>query len=192
MKTPLRLVDLAHQRLGNCITEGGLALDATAGNGLDTCFLAKTVGRSGKVLAIDIQNQAIGITRAALQARGLARRVTLACASHAQLAELLPCGWHGSLKAAMFNLGYLPRGSRHIATTPATTIPALVQALDALAPGGILSIICYNGHRDGPAETAAVRSWAQNLPPGTTTTEWFEPVDTSSSPPELLLVSKNR
>ena len=40
-----------------------VALDGTAGNGFDTCFLAELVGKDGRVVAMDLQEDAIQITR---------------------------------------------------------------------------------------------------------------------------------
>ena len=49
----------AHRELAALVREGDLVVDATAGNGHDTAFLAARVGEQGKVLAFDIQAEAI-------------------------------------------------------------------------------------------------------------------------------------
>ena len=43
--------------------EGDLCIDATAGNGNDTLLLSQLCGESGKVLAFDIQEQALTATQ---------------------------------------------------------------------------------------------------------------------------------
>lgn len=60
-----------------------------------------------------------------------------------------------------FNLGYLPGADK--AATPtswATTAAALDGAARVLAPGGIISVLCYTGHEGGGTEYEGVRQWA--------------------------------
>ena len=45
---------LAHSQTA---VKGDYAVDATLGNGHDTCFLAEIVGDSGKVFGFDIQKK---------------------------------------------------------------------------------------------------------------------------------------
>ena len=59
----MRLTEKVHAILKNHLREGDQAIDATAGNGYDTLFLAEQIGLSGEVIAIDIQNCAIQSTR---------------------------------------------------------------------------------------------------------------------------------
>lgn len=49
---------------------GDVVIDATAGGGVDTLFLAKLVGPRGRVFAFDVQEEAILRTRARLTAAG--------------------------------------------------------------------------------------------------------------------------
>ena len=79
----MRLTEKVHHILTNHLQEGDRAIDATAGNGYDTLFLAKQVGPSGKVIAIDIQDCAIRSTRVKLELTGLADRVRLMTDDHA-------------------------------------------------------------------------------------------------------------
>ena len=84
------------------LSEGDFAIDATAGRGYDTAFLARTVGRTGRVLAFDIQKDAVESTRALLASEGLDAEVLLA--SHADMAlyaapETASC--------ILFNLGIM-------------------------------------------------------------------------------------
>ena len=53
----------AHYLVQKVLKPGDWAIDATAGNGKDTLFLAKTVTKSGQVFAFDIQDQALEMTR---------------------------------------------------------------------------------------------------------------------------------
>ena len=60
---PPRPTALAQQLLGPLIRPGDIVIDATAGNGHDTLFLAENVGPDGRVLAFDVQAVAIDSTR---------------------------------------------------------------------------------------------------------------------------------
>lgn len=53
--TGSRLTKGAHLVWQQFVRPGDFVIDATAGNGLDTLWLSKAVGPSGRVLSIDIQ-----------------------------------------------------------------------------------------------------------------------------------------
>ena len=50
------------------VQEGDFCIDATMGNGNDTLLLSQLCGESGKVLAFDIQEQALTATQKRLNA----------------------------------------------------------------------------------------------------------------------------
>lgn len=140
------------------------AIDATAGNGHDTRFLAEAVAPGGHVFAFDIQDAALKATASRLDAAGVLERVTLIKGDHAGMRDFLPCGIRGQVRLVCFNLGYLP-GSDHSSTTrPESTLPALHQALLLLAPEGLLSVIAYRGHPGAEAEAASVAAFFNHLP----------------------------
>ncbi|NLC10803.1 MAG: methyltransferase domain-containing protein, partial [Firmicutes bacterium] len=56
-------VKMAHRLIGEVIEDGDIVVDATAGNGHDTLFLARKVGPKGMVYAFDIKEEAILSTR---------------------------------------------------------------------------------------------------------------------------------
>ena len=157
---PPRPTELAHAILRDFVRPGSLAVDATAGNGHDTLFLAKSIGPDGRVIAYDIQPAALESTREKLESAGLAERVTLLHRSHVELAEDVR---EGSAAIVMFNLGYLP-GQDHVTTTEeCETLVALEAAETALCPGGVLSVVCYPGHPGGDAEAEAVEAKLRGL-----------------------------
>lgn len=128
-------------------------IDATAGNGHDTLFLAEAVGETGRVIAIDIQEQAITSTRTRLETAGLASRATFHQASHTEIREIAS----GTTPTAiLFNLGYLPGGDRSVITRTADSISAISSSIEILASNGILAVICYPGHSGGDEEASAV------------------------------------
>jgi len=158
VKTP-RATELAHQWVSACLSPDGIAVDATAGNGHDTVFLAQ---RTGRVFAFDIQAAALESTREKLQREGLRDRVELIQAGHETLAERL-AAWSGQIQAVMFNLGYLPGGDHALITRESTSLRAIDQALSLLAPGGIVTVMMYPNHPGGGEEAAAILRHANEL-----------------------------
>lgn len=145
---PIRqsLTDKAAQAWKKWVKEGDSVLDATAGNGHDTCTLAEQVGPNGKVFAIDIQADALMNTKSRLQRKQLLDRTILIEANHANLLSILPSEAIGRLSLVCFNLGYLPGGNHDLTTFAQSTIQALDAATQALSPSGVLSVIAYRGH----------------------------------------------
>lgn len=153
------LTHIAHEKILDQLKTGDWAIDATAGNGHDTLFLAKQVGENGYVHAFDIQDQAIQTTAQQLKNANLIQRVSLHQVSHAQMANHLPSDWHNKVAVITFNLGYLPNGDKSITTLPDSTIAALEQSLSLLKPGGMLCILAYRGHAGGEAENLSIEKW---------------------------------
>ncbi|WP_457668147.1 class I SAM-dependent methyltransferase [Thiolapillus sp.] len=151
----MQLTDQAQQIIGHYLGPGQYAVDATAGNGHDSCFLAGQIGDKGKVFIFDIQKQALDNTAARLQEQGLTAQAELILRGHEHLQEELPGPCHGQIQAVMFNLGYLPSGDKSRTTTSATTLPALEQARAILSPEGVITVLAYRGHPGGQEEAAA-------------------------------------
>ena len=143
----------AHRVISEVVKAGDLVVDATAGNGHDTLFLAGLVGDSGKVMAFDVQQAAIDSTRERLEKAGVGDRVELFHESHGKLLER---AGRGSVAAVMFNLGYLPGGDHEVITEVGETGKAVVQSLFVLKPGGVMTIVCYTGHPGGEEEAEVV------------------------------------
>jgi len=133
-----------------------VVIDATAGNGHDTEFLAACVGADGRVLAFDVQAAALAAARARVVAAGLAQRVDFFQESHAAMAARAA---PGTVAAVMFNLGYLPGEDHRVVTETAATLKGLECATAVLKTGGALAVVCYPGHPGGEVEAAAVEQW---------------------------------
>jgi predicted methyltransferase len=153
---PPRPTELAWTLLRGAVQAGDLVIDATAGNGHDTVFLAGCVGENGRVLAFDVQQAAIRSASARVAAAGFSSRVVFHQESHAAMASHAK---PGSVAAVMFNLGYLPGDDHQLTTESAETIAALDAAALVLKPGGVISVVCYPGHEAGAGESAAVEAW---------------------------------
>lgn len=152
--------EIAGSWLREVIAEGDVVIDATAGNGYDTLFLAELVGDRGKVLAFDVQAAAIDSARERVEKSGFGGRVDFFLKSHAEMAMHAD---EGSVAAVMFNLGYLP-GADHGIATGGDTIVALDAAARLLRKGGALSVVCYPGHEGGDSEAEIVEKWMAALP----------------------------
>jgi SAM-dependent methyltransferase len=152
----VRLTGLAHQLASEVLVAGGYAVDATAGNGQDTLFLARRVGATGHVLSIDIQPLAIATTQTKVIAEDLHRSCDLRVADHAKLAILIPADYRGKVDCVLFNLGYLPGSDHSLTTKPVTTGQALHGALGALRSGGRIICVIYTGHPGGELESETV------------------------------------
>ncbi|NJM36955.1 MAG: methyltransferase domain-containing protein [Akkermansiaceae bacterium] len=182
-----RPTTLLHDILKSKICSGDKVIDATAGNGHDTVFLAECVGKTGNVLAFDVQEAAIISARERLAATGYSERVGFYQKSHAEM------GNHAapeSVSAILFNLGYLPGEDHALTTELGETLRALEIATNLLRSGGVLSVICYPGHPAGAIEAEAVEKWAAAL----ATRGWriakYGAIGTRRPAPFLLLIHK--
>lgn len=153
-------IDVSHQWLAEILSEGMISVDATAGNGYDTLFLARKVGAKGKVYAFDIQEQAINETRTKLLGMGLADRVNLIHKGHENLKSFVKC----PINAMIFNLGYLPGSDKSVVTQPDTTIVALKAGMELLLPNGLIVLTIYTGHPEGLDEWLELEEYIKTLP----------------------------
>lgn len=154
-------VELTHTFLKARLAEGGFFIDATCGNGGDTELLCRLAGPKGRVLALDVQQQAVDNTNARLARKGLGEIGQAVKADHSQLAQMVE---PASADCVVFNFGYLPGADHSLFTTPDTSLPALEGALQVLRPGGVLAACLYSGGPNGFEEKQAVLQWLRSLP----------------------------
>lgn len=170
---------------------GDVVLDATAGNGHDTVFLARRVGPEGHVYAMDVQAEAMQETGRRLAEAGIPDRcVTLCHAGHETMARWVTSDHAGRLSAVMFNLGYLPGSDKTVITQTETTLQAVNAALALLRPGGLLTVAVYPGHDGGAQEQRALAEWGSTLAPKHYEVQHIRPVNRHAAPPECWLVWK--
>ncbi len=159
-------LSLAHAYWKELLCAGGIAIDATCGNGHDTMILAELLLTYPESLlfGLDIQQSALNKTSALLQSAIPAShfaRVSLHQLCHGNIDRLpLPA----SPRLIVYNLGYLPGGDKTITTQTPTTLQSLQKAADLLAPHGAISVTCYPGHLEGEKEESAILNWARQLP----------------------------
>ncbi|ABO49617.1 putative rRNA methylase [Desulforamulus reducens MI-1] len=151
---------LGHDFLAEILRNGDLAVDGTMGNGHDTLLLAQLVGSQGKVYAFDIQEQAIDNTRQRLVSQNLFdQRVKLIHDGHQNIKHYI----EHPIRAAIYNLGYLPGGDHGVITKTETTLIALEHTLNLLSSGGRMVIVVYPGHPGGQQEKEAVEQMVSQL-----------------------------
>ena len=147
--------ELAHDLLMPVLVSASAAVDATAGNGLDTLFMARILPPEASLYAFDIQKSAIEKTAALLQKHQLLDRVVLLQQGHEEMDSMIT----GPLDAVIFNLGYLPNGDHAIVTNAETTIKALQAAMNKLVAGGRIAVTVYPGHPEGYKEKETLENW---------------------------------
>ena len=184
------LTKIAQRTWDSFLEPGAWVVDATAGNGHDTQYLAQAVGSKGRVFAFDIQEVALRATANRLEQAGLSSRATLIRADHAKMSAHLPCASQGRMNLVCFNLGYLPNGDHSLTTNAISTGSALKDALDLLKPSGALSIIAYRGHRGAMEETDTVRGFVNSLPSPWSCLEQLETGGTKSLGPVWWLIAQ--
>ena len=178
MKRPL---ELAHDFLAQVITKDDVVVDATMGNGYDTLFLAKL---AKQVYAFDIQEQALEKTSQRLQEAGLSN-AELILQGHETVDQFVT-----EVKAAIFNLGYLPSADKSIITQPQTTIEALEKLCQVLVKGGRRAIMIYYGHEGGDIERDAVLDFVSQLPQQEYTATIYRTLNQINNPPFLVMIEK--
>lgn len=181
-----KIVELSHYMAGLIIKEGDYVIDATAGNGNDTLFLAEKVGPCGHVYAFDIQEEALVKTAERLKEIKLDTRVTLIQAGHEKLSQYATA----PVSAVMYNLGYLPGSTRQVTTEAVSTLESFKQALNLLNPGGMITVVLYPGHSKGSCEKEALLPVCNNLSSSDYAVLHIKLVNQVNDPPELLVIQK--
>lgn len=179
--------------LAEYISEGDTVIDATAGNGYDTLFLSRAVGPSGKVLAFDVQEQALDATERLLRCNGFSCKRTrrhqypvhaeqdgneASSSGKNSVQRFCPAiflindsheyiqGYTDTApQVIVFNLGYLPGGDHSMVTAPDSTIRSVRASLDILRRGGVISIVTYPGHKEGAVEDRLLSELFGSLEP---------------------------
>ena len=177
----LRPLQMAHAFLEEVVTDEDIVVDATMGNGHDTLFLARL---AKKVYAFDIQEQAIEQTTKRL-AEAKLDNVELFLTGHENVDQYVE-----SIKAAIFNLGYLPSADKTVITQPHTTIQALEKLCQRLVTGGRIAIMIYYGHAGGDVERDAVLDFVSQLPQQEFTVALYKTINQINQPPFLVMIEK--
>lgn len=172
--------------ISECIKEGDIAIDATAGNGHDTLKLCKAVGEGGKVYAFDIQKCAIDSTRQRLFESGY-KNAELILSSHADMDKYVK----EEVKAVVFNLGYLPGGDHNLQTKSDTTIMAIEKSLALISADGFVAISIYYGKNSGTEEKEAVMDYLKTIDHKKYTAIVHDFYNRPNNPPITVVITRN-
>lgn len=182
----ISLTEQAH-RVCNA-RKGDIVIDATAGNGHDTLFLARSVGPFGTVYAFDIQADALQITAERL-AEAEITNVKLIHDDHARLTSWVEPHHHGRISTVMFNLGYRPGGDKSLITRSESTLAAITAGIQLLRVGGTMTILAYPGHPGGREEMAVVEQIVSEVTPRLLA-RWYTGAAGTKAAPRLLVLTK--
>lgn len=181
-----KVTKIAHLLVSQVLQPGDLAVDATAGNGIDSVFLAEQVGPNGQVYSFDIQKEALDLTAGKLKEHNIEQQATLIHDGHEKLSHYID----QPVTAFMYNLGYLPGGGSRITTRFDTTLRSIQQALVLLKDGGIITVIIYPGHREGKVEKDGLLPVFDSLSPTEFAALHYKYLNRSNNPPELVVIQK--
>lgn len=176
----------SHEIIGKIVKPGDTVIDATAGNGGDTVFLAGLVGPAGHVWSFDIQQQALDRTLEKLKQSNLEGIVTLICDSHSDMDAYV----RGPVRAVMFNLGYLPGGDHNIGTRGPSTVTAIKKATELIEVNGLVTVVVYYGGDSGFEEKEQVLDFVKTIDYKRFTVSQTEFVNQVNCPPILICIEK--
>lgn len=159
---PLNSLNFAHHFVSEHVRPGDFCIDATAGRGRDTIFLCKLVGPTGRVLAMDIQPQAVAETAARIAEAGYDSVARVVCDSHHRLARYAESA---TVDCILFNFGWLPGGDHQCYTRAETSLPAIRAGLELLRPDGLMSLCIYSGGTNGYDERDAILQFVETIDP---------------------------
>lgn len=183
------ILNYSHHLLNKSINQGDIAIDATCGNGNDTLYLSKIVGEQGKVIAFDIQEQAIQNSRQ-LIADNERDNVSFIHDSHEKIQDYLPDKLKGKVGGAVFNLGYLPRSDKSIITKGESTIVAIDSILEYLKKDGLIVIVIYHGHEGGKTEKELVLRHVIKLDQNKYNVLKYGFINQKNNPPFIVAIQK--
>ncbi|MGC4377749.1 class I SAM-dependent methyltransferase [Fictibacillus sp. Mic-4] len=184
------ILPFARTLLASAVGEGDIAVDATCGNGNDTLFLARLVGKDGHVFGFDIQIEAIAATNHKLEVNNCRQNVTLFHASHAELKNYIPDTMKGKIKGAVFNLGYLPGGNKTIVTKGDSTISAIESLLELMGKEAVIVLVIYHGHEQGKVERDEVMAYVKSLDQQAVHVLQYGFINQKNNPPFIVAIEK--
>lgn len=194
MNKQLSLVKIAQLSIAEVLCDNDFAIDATAGNGYDTLFLANHVSGDGHVFAFDVQQAALDSTHSLLGKHNCLHKASLFKCGHELIQEMIPGDKKAKIKTVMYNLGYLPGSDKSVITQPDSTLLSLQSAINLIAKGGRITLVAYTGHPGGYEETEVITNWCRELPKKhfsvNTIITGERPKNRIDSTPKLIIIDK--
>lgn len=183
----MNTIQLSHAWMRHWIHKGDFCIDATAGRGNDTTFLCELVGETGKVIAFDVQEEALKSTKLRLEKVGYQAELYLE--NHINMAHYVEAE---SVAGMMFNFGYLPGGDHTICTHKKESICAIRNGLTLLKIKGVMSLCIYHGGDTGFEEKEGIMSYLKTLDPKQYTVLVSEFYNQINYPPIFAGIIKNK
>lgn len=182
-------LNIIRRVISESVREGDICIDATAGRGNDTLLLAQLVGKSGRVTAFDIQQDAVDSTRALLEQNGVSDRADVLLRSHSEMDSLFE---EGTVSCITFNFGWLPGGDHNVFTNKRTSIEAIEKGLRLLKSGGVMTLIIYYGRETGFEERDALLEFLPTIDNKKYTVVEMPFVNRANCPPIPVMILKDR
>lgn len=179
-------LNFSHTLLKEIVKPGDVVVDATAGKGNDTLFLAQLVGERGHVYSFDIQAQATQLTQRLVEQHQVEQQTTVINDGHENLTNYVK----SPITTAIFNLGYLPEGDHKIVTKPQTTLKSVQSMMKLLKPNGIIILVIYYGHPGGKQEKEQVLQFAKSIDQHQFNVLQYQFINQIHEPPILLALQK--
>lgn len=176
-----------HEIIRSQAPEGGFYIDATMGKGHDTLMLCHLAGGSGRVLAFDIQKEAVRMTERLLREHGVRERAELHLDGHEHMDRYAK---PETADVICFNFGYLPGGDHAVATSAKTSAQAVKKGLVILKHGGMMSLCIYSGKDTGSEEKERILRDLKELPAQDYTVIVNEYYNRANNPPLPVFVFK--
>lgn len=186
MMQAINAVKAAQALLKDPLQKAKCIVDATAGNGGDTLFLASHCPEDAMVYAFDIQEAALEETKRRTAA--FCRKIRYILDSHARVKAYV----QEEIDVAVFNLGYLPGGDHSVVTSADTTLAALDSILASLRVNGIAALTVYPGHEAGGEEYRRLAAFVRGLSMRTFTAGLYKMVNHGEKAPVLYIIEKVR
>lgn len=167
MSKQSQITHWCHEIIRSQAEREGFYIDATMGKGNDTKLLCELAKDQGRILAFDIQKEALEETEKMLKGYEIGRkmyedgRIQLILDGHEHM------GMYAESETAdviCFNFGYLPGGDHRIATKVETSVEAIKKGLKILKRGGMMSLCIYSGGDTGFEEKDAILEYLRSLP----------------------------
>lgn len=156
-----------HEIIRSQAEREGFYIDATMGKGNDTKLLCELAKDQGRILAFDIQKEALEETEKMLNGYEIGRkmyedgRIQLILDGHEHMEMYAKSE---TADVICFNFGYLPGGDHRIATKVETSVEAIKKGLKILKRGGMMSLCIYSGGDTGFGEKDAILEYLRSLP----------------------------
>ncbi|UXR68889.1 MULTISPECIES: class I SAM-dependent methyltransferase [unclassified Staphylococcus] len=181
-----RILPFAKELITTHIKSDSTVIDATCGNGHDTLFLAQSVPE-GQVYGCDIQQAAIDATKEKIADY---KQVSLIQTGHEHIIDHIHPDHLEKLDAAIFNLGYLPKGDKSVVTQPETTILAITRIFEHLRQEGIIVLVVYPGHPEGKIESDHLLKYLKNFDQQQAHILQYGFLNQQNNPPYIVAIEK--